>query len=367
MRRAIRLPLCMTAVMLLAACAGSVEKRSPEVVYFPALPDSPRLQYLTSFSRPADVKTSSSGFAEFILGDEEQEPAAVRKPYGVAVYDGKIYVVDTRGGGYAVFDLAGRRFSFVRGSGAGELRKPINISIDHEGCKYIADTGRDQVVAFDANDRFIRAYGVTGQFKPSDVAVAGERLYVADLQDHEIEVLDKRTGEVLLRFGREGAGKGELYYPTNLAFGPDGDLYVSETGNFRVQRFTPDGRYVSSLGQVGRGFGQFARPKGIGVDRRGRIYVVDAAFENVQLFDAEGRLLMFFGKPGREPQDINMPVDLFIDYDDVDLFRPYAAPGFELEYVVLVSSQFGASKVNAYGFGRLQGMKYGTEGIDDGE
>jgi sugar lactone lactonase YvrE len=347
-------------VLVLGGCTTlpeDVEERAS--VFYPPLPNPPRLQYLTTFSSVGDLGGKRSAFGEFVLGkaDAEQEHA-VRKPYGAALFDGKIYAVDTRGHGFGVFDLAEKRFHFVAGSGAGAMKKPINIDIDRDGTKYVTDTVRGQVLVFDPQDRFLRAFGVAGQFKPSDVAIVGDRLYVADLADHEIEVLDKRSGEPLFKVGAMGSGEGQLIFPTNLAVGPAGHLFVSDTGNFRVQEFTPDGTLVRTFGSVGRGLGHFARPKGVAVDREGRVLVVDAAFQNVQIFDPEGRLLLFFGAPGYGPENINMPTDVVIDYDNVRWFERFAHPDFELEYVVLVVSQFGPNKLNVYGMGKLRDMDY---------
>jgi DNA-binding beta-propeller fold protein YncE len=142
-----------------------------------------------------------------------------------------------------------------------------------------------------------------------------------------------------------------MAHPTSLALGPDGSVYVSDTTNFRVQQFTADGEFIRSFGSAGTGYGQFARPKGLDVDREGRIYVVDAAFQNVQIFDDEARVLMYFGGGGDGPGDMNLPTVVSIDYDNVDYFRKYAAPGFEIEYLVLVANQYGSNKVAVYGFG----------------
>ena len=74
-----------------------------------------------------------------------------------------------------------------------------------------------------------------------------------------------------------------------------------------------------------------------------------------------GELLLFFGAPGDWPDSLNLPADIEIDYDNVALFQGYAHPDFELEYIILVSSQFGVNKVNVYGFGKMKGMEY----VDD--
>jgi sugar lactone lactonase YvrE len=359
---AIGLAALALALGLAAGCATTVDSKSARAtVFYPPLPNPPRIQYLATFSGPNDVGATRSAFVDFLIGKESTEVEAIKKPYGVAIHDGRIYVIDTRGGGYAVFDLAQRRFAMVEGSGGGKLLKPINITIEPDGTKYVTDTGRDQIVVFDARDRYRRAYGTTGQFKPGDVAVVGERLYVSDLKHHEVQVLDKSSGEVLFKIGKAGSKDGEFIFPTNLAIGPDQNLYVADTGNFRIEKFTLDGGYLRSFGAVGVGFGQFARPKGVALDRDGRLYAVDAAFQNIQVLSPEGQLLMFFGSAGDDPENINLPTQVVIDYDNVDYFQRYADPKFRIEYVILVASQFGASKVNVYGFGRMEGMDYAID------
>ncbi len=257
-----------------------------------------------------------------------------------------------------MFDLVQRKFSLVTGSGNGRMKRPINVTIDADGSKYVTDTGRDQVLVFDRNDRFVTAYGTAGQFRPVDTAIAGERLYVVDIRNHQVQVLDKRSGKFLFKFGSAGSAPGELFHPTNISIGPDGDVYIVETSNFRVQRFSAEGKPVRIYGESGSEFGTFSRPKGIAIDRAGRLYVGDAAFENVQIFDVSGKLLLYFGQPGDKAEGLNLPAGVSIDYDNVALFKRYADPRFTIEYLILVASQFGPNKVDVFGFGRMQGMQY---------
>jgi DNA-binding beta-propeller fold protein YncE len=217
------------------------------------------------------------------------------------------------------------------------------------------------VLVFDAEDRFLRAYGALGEFRPVDVAIVGERLYVTDIAHHEIHVLDKRSGKELFKFGKAGSGEGELFHPTNIAQGPDGDLYVVETSNYRVQRYTADGKPVRSYGEVGTTPGSFARPKGIAFDRSGRMLVGDAAFQNVQMFDSNGKLLMYFGEAEDGTEGVNLPAGVTIDYDNVASFKRFADSRFDVEYLILVASQFGPNKVDVFGFGRMRGMDYPTD------
>ncbi len=348
--------LVVVFVMLLAGCAGTPEPNKPVVsaVFYPPLPDNPRIQFLTSFSGAEDIeKEKQTSFARFIVGEEEKPVSQLNKPYGVAVSDNKIFVVDTRGNGYVIFDLISDSYQEFNG-----MKKPINIAIDSDGTKYVTDTELNQVLAFDHNGRRIQTFGSQGEFKPTDVAIAGNKLFVVDIKNNEVLVLNKATGEKLYTIGSVGSAEGQLFQPTNLAIANNGNVYISDTGNFRVQEFTPDGRFVRKFGEIGTSYGKFARPKGIALDRQGRIYVVDAAFQNVQVFDEDGNLLLFFAGPGVGLGELYLPTDITIDYESAAYFQRYADPGFQLEYVILVTNQFGPHKVNVYGFGKMRDMAY---------
>jgi DNA-binding beta-propeller fold protein YncE len=296
-------------------------------------------------------------FADFIVG-EEKEAQRLTQPYGIAMDKGRIYVADTGAGGLAIFDLVRQSYSFMTGTGAGRIKRPINVRIDADRTPDVTDTGRDQVLVYDRDDRYLRAYGVEGQFRPVDLAISGDRLYVADILHHQIQVLDKVSGKLLFKFGKPGSGEGELFHPTNIALGPDGDLYVVETSNFRVQRFTAEGKPVRTYGSVGSTVGSFARPKGIAMDRNGRLLVGDAAFQNVQVFDNSGKLLMYFGQSEGRTDGLNLPAGVTVDYDNIGAFRRFADPKFSIDYLILVASQFGPNKVDIFGFGRMKDMEY---------
>ena len=354
------------AVLMLAACVSNPSQTSTlkaadtatTAVFYPPLPNSPRIQYLTTIASELDLAVKKSGFAEFIVGDEKKEVQQLMQPYGVAMYKGKLYVADTGAGGLAIFDLVQHRYSFVAGSGAGRIKRPINIRIDSDGTKYVTDTGRNQILIYDSEDRFVKALGVEGQFRPVDVAITGNRLYVADILHHQIHVLEKSSGQALFQFGKAGSAEGELFHPTNIALGPDGDIYVVETSNYRVQRFTAEGKPVRTYGDVGSTLGSFARPKGIAMDRAGRLLVGDAAFQNVQIFDNAGKLLLYFGQADGKLEGLNLPAGLAIDYENIASFRQFAEAKFNIEYLILVASQFGPNKVDVFGFGKMDGMDY---------
>jgi DNA-binding beta-propeller fold protein YncE len=330
------------------------EANQGQYIFYPGPPNEPRLQFLKAFSSSLDVTTERKGFRDFVFGDMQNEQQLLQKPYGLDIHDGAIFVTDTRGSGYGVFDLAKGSSRIVRPSGAGALSKPINITIDEDGTRYVTDTVRQQIMVYDRNDQFLRAIGAPGQFKPVDVAIKGDRLYVSDLFEQEIHVLDKTTGEEVSRFGGAGSAEGQLLHPTNLTMGPEETLLVTDSGNFRVQEFSLEGEFIRSFGSVGNRPGMFSRPKGIAATRDGHVYVVDSAFNNVQVFAEDGGATMVFGAVGAGPDSMDLPTAVKIDYDNISYFEEYADPNFDLEYIVLIASQFGKNKVVVFGFGEYK-------------
>ena len=349
--------VCAALVLLAGACAAPLHKREPPV-FFPPSPELPRIQYLTFFTGVKDIEEQSS-FDRFVVG--EKQDVKVDKPYGVAVYDGKIYVCDTNAS-VAVFDLKHKTFTALKGAvGPGKLIQPVNISIEPDGTKYVADPIRGQIVAFDRNDDYRRAYGAPGAWRPVDAVPFEDWLYVADVGNGVVKVFDKQSGDVIKTIGDKGDPSERLSRPTNLAFDPEGYLYVTDVGRFQVLKFDRDGHFKATFGKLGDNLGHFARPKGIALDREGHLYAVDASFNNVQIFNKEGRLLMFFGEGGDKPGNLLLPAKVAIDYENLQYFQKYAQPDFQMEYLVLVTSQFGDRRVNVLAYGQEKGKEYPTD------
>jgi DNA-binding beta-propeller fold protein YncE len=339
--------------LLLAFFSGCATKPQAQktYTYFPPSPDDPRIQFLTAFSSEGDLGRGHS-FADYITGEEKTTDPLV-KPYGLAVHDGKIFVCDTVSGNIEVFDLKKRRASYFAPEGEGKFALPINITIDSDGTRYVSDTGRAQVLIFRADGTFLEAMGKKGEMKPSDVAISADRLYIADLLNHCVKVFSKAGHKLLFSIPSDDkAAQGKLLSPTNLALDLQaGKIFVSDTGGNTVQVYDLDGKYVRSIGRAGVAPGMFARPKGLAVDRQGITYVVDAATQVVQLFDTEGRLLLYFAQAGASTQgDVVLPAVVKVDYDNLSYFQKYVAPGHKLDYLILVTSQFGGQKVSVYGF-----------------
>lgn len=338
-------------VLLLTNCATIPPKTvNSQPIFYPLPPDEPRIQFLTSYSTSTDITGRSNPFQAFIIGEKEENP--IVKPYGFAVWQNKIYVCDTQLQAIIILDIEEKSFNYFSPRGKGILSKPINITIDNDGTKYVADTAREAVVVFDAANNYAGVLAKEGGMTPTDVVIHGERLYITDLKNSNVTVWDKRKRELLSNIPVGNSEEARLFSPVNLALDSEGNLYVSDIGAFRVQIYDREGNFMRSIGSLGDAFGQLARPKGIAVDTDGRLYVVDAAFEVVQLFDREGKLLMFFGQPQEDEYILSLPAKIRIDKTLLSFFQDYAAPSFEIEYLIFVTSQYGGKKISVFGFGR---------------
>jgi DNA-binding beta-propeller fold protein YncE len=283
------------------------------------------------------------------VGVDDDRVRGIASPYGMAVAAGRLYVTDPQINGLVIIDLREKKLRFFQPKGAGALRQPVNSYVDGEGLLYVADLGRGDVAIFDEEGSHAGAVGGDVE-KPADVFVAHDRIWITDLARHQVRVYDRASGGFLFAFPEVGAPKvARLASPANL-YVSDNAVYVSDVIRSTVQVYSLDGRYLRTIGSQGSGFGQFVRPKGVSVDREGRVYVVDAAFANVQIFDSEGSLLMFFGGLGDGPGEMVMPAKVVIDYDNLDYFRRFVAPQFDLKYLVFVTNQLGTRAVNVYGF-----------------
>ena len=340
--------LQLAGILLLAACAAPPPaSKAPEIPVFPPPPDEARFIYERTLYSSADVfkEDKNAGLRRLLTGESTTTGEGLAKPYGVAVYHGRVYVSDTAQHMVAVFDIPGQRyFRIGEDEGLGKLMTPIGLDVDGKGNLYVVDNAAKVVQVYDPDGKYLRTLAGDGKsfVRPSGIAVdaEGSRIYVVDTGGvssdlHRVRVFDAQSGKHLLDFGTRGTGPGELNLPRDVTIGKDGLLYVVDGGNFRVQVFRPDGTFVSTFGAVGRQGGQFSRPKEAAVDPQGNVYIVDSAFGNFQIFNPAGQLLLSVGS--RSERDgmakYMLPSGIAIDGDGrvymvdqffrkVDIYRP---------------------------------------------
>ena len=161
-----------------------------------------------------------------------------------------------------------------------------------------------------------------GQFnRPRGLVVAPDgSLYVADTDNHRIQHL-ARDGSVIHSWGsfadiaKGPAPGGTFYEPWGIALGPDGSVYVADTWNHRVQKFTAEGAFVNMWGFFGQAESPLAfwGPRDVAVDAEGRVLVTDTGNKRIVIFDSEGNFITQFGSEGFDPGQFSEPVGLALD------------------------------------------------------
>jgi len=331
-----------------ASCSLLHHKKvtAKDPVFYPSAPDTARIQYLATING-SDYLPRRSKFSTFVLGQEARN--FVGKPFGAIMRNGKMYICDVGLEMIEIVDLKKQKWINFSPSGAGALKNPLAVAVDSNETMYIGDVGRHEVLMFDSARHFVKAVKDTGDFKPTDIVISGNELWVTNPVNHKINIYNKKTLELVNTMGQyEQGDDGHLYSPYNL-FVDDERVYVTDFGDFKIKIFDKAGKYLSSVGSYGTSVGQFVRPKGIACDRDENLFVVDAGFENVQIFNRDGRLLMFFGGTYKDHGDMWLPQRVTVDYDNLKYFAPYVDPAFELKYLIIVCNQFGPDKVNIYG------------------
>ena len=233
-------------------------------------------------------------------------------PFGIAVNTntGNIYVADTSNHRIQEFDASG---TFIRkwgssGPDSGEFLFPQGVAVDsNTGEVYVADTNNHRIQVFDAMGTFVRKWGSSGSDNgdfsfPQGVSVDSNtaEVYVADTSNHRVQKFT--SAGVFIR----GFGNGIIWSgvpPTPAASNPNGwfnsprkvavsggVVYVADTNNNRIQKFTGNGGFLTKWGASGSGNGQFSSPWGIAVDGGGDVFVVDNN-HRVQKFKSDGRFV----------------------------------------------------------------------------
>lgn len=209
-----------------------------------------------------------------------------------------------------------------RGFKEGRFQKPRAITIDDQDQLYIVDM-MARIQVFDADGEFIRSWQTPehDRGRPTGMSIDSKgRLLVADTHYYRVLIYSLQ-GELLQTIGgTRGNGPGEFGFLTDIAEDSQGCLYVSEYGEYdRIQKFTPEGKYLLEWGGHGSEPGQFLRPQSVLVDEQDRVWVADACNHRIQIFDTRGKLLQMWGTPGSAPGELYYPYGMVFD-DDGNLY-----------------------------------------------
>ncbi len=249
---------------------------------------------------------------------------ALRKPMDVTMANNMIYVTDTKNYRVQVFDLGGSpMFMFgSRGAGPGQFQFPYGVTADQKGNVYVADLYNGAISVFDAKGKFVSYFAEKDPadkliMAPGAIRIVDNKMYVPDIMQCKVLVFDLQ-GKKLLEVGQAGFGPGQLKAPNCVTADKDGNIYVVDTGNQRIEIFDKTGKFAKMLNGSAdaRGDSVFINPRGIDIDSRGIIYVVSNLSNYIYGFDKNGKQVFVFGGEGQENDRFSLPNGLFIDDDD---------------------------------------------------
>lgn len=271
-------------------------------------------------------------------GERGSAPGQFNDPTGIAVTDTEVFVSDARNARIQVFDFDGnfQRLFGTKGDGPGQLGRPMNLTIFGDEL-YVADYWNDRIPVFGLHGTPRRVIGHPGsgpgEFKaPGGVAVtANGDLLVADFYNQRVQHL-RADGTFVKQWGNTGetgVWAGQFNYPTDVTVAGDGTLYVADGYNDRLQAFSISGAFLRKWGGpfglniFGPFNGWFATVTGITLDGQGNIFVADFYNNRLQKFAPDGMFLTAFGERGSGPGRFNHPIAIAVAGDGTVFVADY--------------------------------------------
>ncbi len=353
---------------------------------WPGPPDTPRIRYVDFFAGmkfdrtpAAAAKKKKQGWMDRMAGaqqgDEKQDkllkdfPYQLIGPYGVAVDSkGLVYVADQKVGAIFVFNTETKDVQLIKNNVEAKFGWINGIAIDDNDRLFVSDGKLNHVLVFNPEHKqegIIRE----GLSDPNGLAIDTENrlLYVVDTQQDQVLVYDADSYKLLRRMGKAPTKKhalsspGDFAAPTNVAVDSEGNVYVTDTLNDRVEIFDGAGNFISTFGKNCDAPGCFERPKGIAVDADGNIWVADALMDRLQILNNKGEVLMAIGTHGNRPSQFAGLVGVAYDKKRNRVFTTEQYPGRMQEFRYVTAQEVAADTDRA---AKERKKKYGADKTD---
>ncbi len=194
------------------------------------------------------------------------------------------------------------------GRSSGLFSGPAGIACDSSGNVLVCDCGNDRIQKFDSSGHFLYEFGsfawdeknispnnigvsnAASFNEPVSVAVTPKNIFVSERGNNRIQKFD-RDANFILAFGGDGKAFGRLSAPLGIACDRSNYVWACDSKNDRVQKFDQNGNYMLEIGGFGYGSGKFNEPVDIAIDSADKIYVLDSGNGRITKFDEYGNVL----------------------------------------------------------------------------
>jgi RHS repeat-associated protein len=271
---------------------------------------------------------SETGAYESQFGAAGTGAGQFKEPFDIAISEGELYVVDYDNNRIQEFSPAGTYLGQIgsTGSGPGQFKEPEGIAVNQaSGNLLVSDSKDNRVEEFTPAGKYLTEFGEWGTEgpgldSPTGLAVGHTgKIYITNQYSNNLSIWQapEAGGARMLystRFGSEGGGEGQFNLPVGTAVDGQGNVWVVDYYNGRVQKFSPTGQFIASYGTKGSGNGQFLHPTGIAINAStSNVYVGDCGNNRVEEITTTGGFVRVFGTEGTEPGQFKCMEGLKID------------------------------------------------------
>lgn len=342
--------------------AGPVKPIDYSFIVWPNPPAIARIRYVNWYSADKEKRNlqgnvqKKNKWMDRLAGTQSNDevfsmPFQLIQPYGIAVDSTKhLYVADQKVGAIFIFNTdETKNVDLIKNGVHAHFVRIIGLAMDDDDRLFVSDPGLRHVLVFN-KDHKAQDVITDGMVSPGGMAIDTKNrfLYVADVELDQVLVYDADTYKLLRKIGTTGRNHelttpGDFSKPAGVAVDGEGNLYVADTMNNRIEIFDADGQFVSTFGKNGDGPGYFSRPKGVAIDSDGHIWVADGMQDRLQVFNKQGQLLIALGGHGLLPGQFQGLVSIAIDKWD-RVFTTEIFPGRAQEFQYITDAQADAER-----------------------
>ena len=252
--------------------------------------DSQNSLYVLDAGDSKVKKFDSNGNLILFWGSVGSTEGQLKNPSGIFVDAKYVHVADKGNSRIVTFDKNGN-FERIWGNSGIEsqsLRSPEDVAVDSSGIYLVTDSGWNKILKFDQVGEYAgkieSIQTAAAKFSATNSIISDEnRLLILVTKDNRI-LQFTNNGEFVKSFGTTGEDNGKFLNPNSFAFDANGNIFVADSGNHRIQVIDSNGKFLNKWGTFGTGYAQFMEISGIAVDSDGNVYTADSIANRILKF-----------------------------------------------------------------------------------